>query len=122
MTFYFNHPRDTDARSRGQKVGSLKDFELCGIPEKEPWHNRQKVINPFDHLPEVKRKFWHECPIVLSTEVPDQHLSESASDQKFCRSKISQVASYIDIRRRSTVIECLDKLRPMKPKGCSRPV
>jgi hypothetical protein len=59
---------------------------------------------------------------MLSTEVHDQHLLDSASDQKFSRSKISQVVFYIDIRRGSTFIECLNKLRPMKPKGWSRPV
>jgi hypothetical protein len=39
VSFYFNHPRDPDASSRRQKVGSLKYFEVCGIPEKEPRHN-----------------------------------------------------------------------------------
>jgi hypothetical protein len=36
VTFCFNRPRspDVDARSRG--VGSLKDFEIRGILEKEP--------------------------------------------------------------------------------------
>jgi hypothetical protein len=57
ISFCFNYPRDPDARSRGQNVGSLKDFEVCGVPEKEPWHNGQKAINLFDHLPKVKRKF-----------------------------------------------------------------
>jgi hypothetical protein len=56
MHFYFNHPRDLNARSRSQNVGSLKDFEVCGIPEKEPWHNGQKAINSFDHLPEEKKE------------------------------------------------------------------
>jgi hypothetical protein len=45
MHFCFNHPHDPDARSRSQKVGSLKDFEVCGIPEKEPPHNRQKKLS-----------------------------------------------------------------------------
>jgi hypothetical protein len=36
-----------DAESRSQKVGSLKDFEICGIPKKELLHTGQKVINPF---------------------------------------------------------------------------
>jgi hypothetical protein len=47
MPFCFNHPCDLDARSRSQKGGSLKDFEVCGVPEKEPPHNGQKAINPF---------------------------------------------------------------------------
>jgi hypothetical protein len=29
-----------------------------------------------DHLLEVKRKFWHKCPIMLLTEVPGQYLLE----------------------------------------------
>jgi hypothetical protein len=58
MHFCFNHLHDPDARSRSQKVGSLKDFEVCGIPEKEPPHNRQKNYQLVwhDHLPDVKRK------------------------------------------------------------------
>jgi hypothetical protein len=31
-----------------QNGGSLKDFEVHGVPEKEPLHNRHKAINPFD--------------------------------------------------------------------------
>jgi hypothetical protein len=38
--------RNPDAESRSQKVGSLKDFEICGVPEKKLPHNGQKVINP----------------------------------------------------------------------------
>jgi hypothetical protein len=45
--FCFNHPRDPDTSSRSQKVGSLKHFEVCGVPKKEPWYNGQKAINPF---------------------------------------------------------------------------
>jgi hypothetical protein len=45
--FHFNNPRNPDVESRSQKVGSLKDFEIHGIPEKELPHNGQKVINPF---------------------------------------------------------------------------
>jgi hypothetical protein len=59
---------------------------------------------------------------MFSIDVSDRHLSDLVSNQKFSKSKISQVTSYIDIRHRSTVIECQDKLRPMKPKGWSRPV
>jgi hypothetical protein len=39
MHFCFNHPCDLDAGSRSQKVKSLKDFKVCGIPEEEPPHN-----------------------------------------------------------------------------------
>jgi hypothetical protein len=45
--FHFNNPRNSDVESRSQNVGSLKDFEIHGIPEKELPHNGQKVINPF---------------------------------------------------------------------------
>jgi hypothetical protein len=45
--FCFNNPHNPDAESRSQKVGSLTDFEIHGVPEKELPHNRQKVINPF---------------------------------------------------------------------------
>jgi hypothetical protein len=43
MLFCFNHLRDPDARSRSQKMRSLKDFETCGVHEKEPMCNRQKL-------------------------------------------------------------------------------
>jgi hypothetical protein len=46
--FYFNNLRNLDMELRSQKVGSLKDFEICGIPDKELPHTRQKLINPFD--------------------------------------------------------------------------
>jgi hypothetical protein len=47
MPFYFNHQRNPDTESKSQKGGSLKDFEVCGIPEKGPLHNRLNAINPF---------------------------------------------------------------------------
>jgi hypothetical protein len=47
VSFHFNNPRNPDAESKSQKVGSLKDFEIRGIPEKELLHNKQKIINPF---------------------------------------------------------------------------
>jgi hypothetical protein len=46
-SFHFNNPRNLDAESRSQKVGSLKYFEIHGVPEKELPHNGQKVINLF---------------------------------------------------------------------------
>jgi hypothetical protein len=45
--FCFNNPRNPNAESRSQKMGSLKKFEICGVPEKELPHTRQKVVNPF---------------------------------------------------------------------------
>jgi hypothetical protein len=47
MHFYFNHSHDPDTRSRSQKVGSLKDFEIRGVLKKELLRNGQKAINPF---------------------------------------------------------------------------
>jgi hypothetical protein len=38
--------RTIQTRNQGTKRGSLKDFEVCDIPEKELLHNGQKVINP----------------------------------------------------------------------------
>jgi hypothetical protein len=47
VSFRFNNPRNPDVESRSQKVGSLKDFEIRIVPEKELSHTGQKVINPF---------------------------------------------------------------------------
>jgi hypothetical protein len=38
VPFRFNNPCNLDAESRSQKVGSLKDFKICGVPEKELPH------------------------------------------------------------------------------------
>jgi hypothetical protein len=79
MHFYFNHPHDPDVRSRSQKVGSLKDFEIRGVLKKELFAQRTKSYQPIwhGHLPEVKKKsFWRMCPIVLSVAVPDWPSSE----------------------------------------------
>jgi hypothetical protein len=78
MHFCFNYPRDLDVGLRSQKGERLKDFEVHGVPEKEPPHNGQKSYQPVqhDHLPKEKRKFWYKCPIVLSTAMPNRHLSE----------------------------------------------
>jgi hypothetical protein len=58
MHFYFNHPHNLDAGSRSQKGGSLKDFEVYDIPEKELMHNGQKIYQlvQHGHLPKVKRE------------------------------------------------------------------
>jgi hypothetical protein len=34
--FYFNHLRNLDMRSRSQKIGGLKYFEVHNIQEKDP--------------------------------------------------------------------------------------
>jgi hypothetical protein len=40
-----------------QKVGSLKDFKVCDVPEKEPPHNEQKkASNPFSTVICQKKK------------------------------------------------------------------
>jgi hypothetical protein len=48
--FHFNNPRIPDAELRSQKMGSLKDFEICSVPEKELPHTGQKVINAFNTI------------------------------------------------------------------------
>jgi hypothetical protein len=61
------------------KGKSLKDFEIRSVPKKEPPHNGQKAINSFGTIicPKKKKgKFWHKRQIMLSTVVPDRHLSE----------------------------------------------
>jgi hypothetical protein len=40
VTFCFNHPHNLDAELGSQKGGSLKDFDVCGVPKMEPLHNR----------------------------------------------------------------------------------
>jgi hypothetical protein len=37
--FRFSNPRNPKAESKSQKVGSLNDFEIHGVPEKELPHN-----------------------------------------------------------------------------------
>jgi hypothetical protein len=36
ITFYFNCPRNPDADARSWRVGSSKDFEICGVLKKLP--------------------------------------------------------------------------------------
>jgi hypothetical protein len=36
ITFCFNRPRNPNANTRSRGVGSSKDFEICGVLEKEP--------------------------------------------------------------------------------------
>jgi hypothetical protein len=45
--FLFQQPVHSGHGIEEPKEGSLKDFEICGVPEKEPPHNGQKAINPF---------------------------------------------------------------------------
>jgi hypothetical protein len=66
-------------RNWGAKRGKFKRFWSPRCPREGTAAQRTKSYQHVwhGHLPEVKRKFWHKCPIVLSTAVPDQHLSES---------------------------------------------
>jgi hypothetical protein len=43
--FLFQQPAQSRCGIEEPKGGSLKDFELHGIPEKKPPHNGQKAIN-----------------------------------------------------------------------------
>jgi hypothetical protein len=45
--FLFQQPVHSGHGIEEPKGGSLKDFEICGVPEKEPPQNGQKTINPF---------------------------------------------------------------------------
>jgi hypothetical protein len=58
ITFGFNRPRnpDVDARSRG--VGSSKNFEICGVLNKEPIYagRTSYEANQYGYLPEVKNR------------------------------------------------------------------
>jgi hypothetical protein len=56
VTFCFNRPRNPDADARSRGVGSSKDFEICGILEKEPrpvGHISYQV-DRHGYLPKVK--------------------------------------------------------------------
>jgi hypothetical protein len=46
ITFCFDRPRNPDADARSQGVGSSKDFEICGVLEKEPRSADAPVIKP----------------------------------------------------------------------------
>jgi hypothetical protein len=56
LTFCFNRPRNPDADARSWGVRSLKDFEICGILEKEPRPTGCTSYQADQHgyLPEVK--------------------------------------------------------------------
>jgi hypothetical protein len=58
ITFCFNRPRNPDADVRSQRVGSSKDFEICGILEKEPRSAgcTSNQADQHDYLPEVKNR------------------------------------------------------------------
>jgi hypothetical protein len=48
ITFCFDRPRNLDADARSQGVGSSKDFEICGVLEKESRSADAPVIKPID--------------------------------------------------------------------------
>jgi hypothetical protein len=58
ITFCFNRPRNPDADVRSRRVGSSKDFEICGILEKEPRSAgcTSNQADRHDYLPEVKNR------------------------------------------------------------------
>jgi hypothetical protein len=72
IIFCFNRPHNpnVDVRSRG--VGSSKDFEICGILEKEPISTRHTSYqaDQNSYLPEVK--------IESSEQLPDRVNNRSA--------------------------------------------
>jgi hypothetical protein len=74
----FQQPAQSGRGIEEPKGGSLNDFEIRGVPRKEPPHNGQKAINPFSTVicPKKKGMFWHKRSIVLSTTMSDQHLSK----------------------------------------------
>jgi hypothetical protein len=72
VTFCFNRPRSPDVDVRSQGVGSSKDFEICGVLEKEPrpvGHISYQA-DRHGYLPEVK--------IESSTQMPDRVNNRSA--------------------------------------------
>jgi hypothetical protein len=79
VTFRFNHPRNPDADARSRGVGGSKDFETCGIPEKEPRLAGRTSYQADRHgyLPEVKIEVQNKCPTGLTTEAPDQQVRRS---------------------------------------------
>jgi hypothetical protein len=79
VTFRFNHPRNPDADTRSRGVGSSRDFDICGVLEKEPRPAGRTSYQADRHgyLPEVKIEVQNRCPIGLTTEAPDQHVPRS---------------------------------------------
>jgi hypothetical protein len=51
-----------------QKVGILKDFKVCDVPDNEQKKLATRSAQSFARR--KKEKFWHKYPIVLSTAVP----------------------------------------------------
>jgi hypothetical protein len=96
-SFHFNNPRNPDAESRSQKVGSLKDFEIRGVPKMELPHN-DEIYQPIrhGHLPKVKMKSWHKRPIVYQQQCPIGVCQNPGSDWKSSTNRNSQVVLYRD--------------------------
>jgi hypothetical protein len=76
VTFRFNHSRNPDADARSRGVGGSKDFEICGVPEKEPRPTGRTSYQADRHgyLPEVKIEVQNRCMTGLTTEAPDQQV------------------------------------------------
>jgi hypothetical protein len=64
VTFCFNRPHNSDADVRSQGVGSSKDFEICGVLEKEPRSIGRTSYQADRHgyLPEVKIESLEQMP------------------------------------------------------------
>jgi hypothetical protein len=64
ITFYFNCSRNLNADARSHGVGCSKDFEICGILEKEPRSTRHTNYQADRHgyLPEVKIESPEQMP------------------------------------------------------------
>jgi hypothetical protein len=64
VTFHSNRPRNPDADAKSRGVGSSKDFEICGVLEKEPRPPERTSYQADRHgyLPEVKTKSSAQMP------------------------------------------------------------
>jgi hypothetical protein len=63
-TFCFNRPRNSDMDMRSRGVGSLKDFEIHGVLEKEPRSTRHTSYQADrnSYLPKVKIEIAEQMP------------------------------------------------------------
>jgi hypothetical protein len=80
VVFLFQPPTWSGHGIEEPKGWKFKRFWSPRRPREGTAAQRRKCYQPVrhGHLPEVKRKFWHKCPIVLSSAVPNRHLSESS--------------------------------------------
>jgi hypothetical protein len=64
VAFCFNRLCNPDADARSRGVGSSKDFEICGVLEKEPRFARRTSyqVDRNGYLPEVKIESLEQMP------------------------------------------------------------